>query len=86
MNLKSPPLLEILVIDFKVLPGDVLNQSRNAHLPTSEFADKFIQPVPHLAADEHGLAVIDSRNLQEGVAVLFQRHAALLLLMRRGVP
>ena len=78
MDLKFPPLLEILVIDFKVLPGDVLDQSRNAHFASSQPPDKLVQPATCLTANKHGLAVFDSGDLQECAAVLFQRHSALL--------
>lgn len=67
------PLLEVFQIDFKMLPGDVLKQSGNAHFASSQPADKLVQPVTYLTAYEHGLAVFYSRNLKKGLPVFVQR-------------
>ena len=55
----------------------ILQQSRYAHPPCPEGADNPVQPVADASADEHGLAVLDSGNLQEGGAVFFQRKPPL---------
>ena len=66
-------LLEVFRIDFKVLPGDVLKQSGNAHFASSQPADKLVQPVTYLAANKHRLAVFDSRDLKKDFPVFVQR-------------
>lgn len=60
-----------------MLTGEVFDQPRHAHPPASETADYLIQPVTHLTADEHRLAVCDSGNLQIRGAILLQRESAL---------
>ena len=67
------PLFEVLRIDFKMLPGDVLKQSGNAHFTSSQPADRLVQPVTYLTAYEHGLAVFYSRDLKKGFPVFVQR-------------
>ena len=67
------PLFEVFRIDFKMLPGDVLEQSGNTHFASSQPADKLVQPVTYLTAYEHGLAVFDSRDLKKGFPVFVQR-------------
>ena len=66
------PLLEVFRVDFKMLPGDVFKQSGNAHFASSQPADKLVQPVTYLAANKHGLAVFDSRDLKKGFPVFVQ--------------
>lgn len=81
------PLLEVLRVDFKMLPGDVLKQSGNAHFASSQPADKLVQPVTYLTAYEHGLAVFDSRDLKKGFPVFVQRKfplPAAYATLRRG--
>ena len=81
------PLLEVFRIDFKMLPGDDLKQSGNAHFASSQLTDKLVQPVTYLAAYEHGLAVFYSRNLKKGLPVFVQRKFSLstaYTTLRRG--
>ena len=50
-----------------MLPGDVLHQSRHAHLSPAEHADDAVKGIARAAAEEHGLAVFDGRNGKEGL-------------------
>ena len=67
------PLFKVFRVDFKMLPGDVLKQSGNAHFASSQPADKLVQPVTYLTANKHGLAVFDSRDLKKDLPVFVQR-------------
>ena len=75
------PLLEVLRIDFKMLPGDVLKQSGNAHFTSSQPADKLVQPVTYLTAYEHAAvkANLWTASLPPLYRVLSMIGAALIL-------
>ena len=52
-----------------MLSGDVFKKSRNTHSAASEFADKLVKSVAHLATDKYWFAVFDFRDLQESGTV-----------------
>ena len=56
----------------EVLTGDVLKQSRNTHLTTSEFTDIIFKPIPYLATDKYRFTVDNDGYFQIGDAVLLQ--------------
>ena len=66
-----------------MLPGDVLHQSRHAHLAFTEHADDTVEGIARASAEEHGLAVFNGRNGKEGLLVLLQRCPALLDVYKR---
>ena len=72
------PLLDVLPVGFKVQTGEVLNKSRCAHATPTETVDNPIQPVTHLTADEHRLAVGYLGYSQVSGTLLVQRQPALL--------
>ena len=71
------PLLDVLTVGGKMLPGKVLQQSGNAHATPAEPADDGVQFVPHILTDEHRLAVPDLRDGEVRFPVLLQRGPAL---------
>lgn len=50
----------------------IFNPSRHTHLFVSQPMYNFIKLVPCMVTHKHGFAVINLRNLQEGLAVSFQ--------------
>ena len=66
------PYLDVLTIGGKMLPGDVLHQSRHAHPAFPEHADDAVEGVARAAAEEHGLAVFNGRNGEERILVFLQ--------------
>ena len=70
--LQLSPLLKVGIVGVEVLTGDVLKQSRNTHLTTSEFTDIIFKPIPYLATDKYRFTVDNDGYFQIGDAVLLQ--------------
>ena len=75
------PLLDVLTVGGKMLPGKVLQQSGNAHATPTEPADDGVQFVPHILTDEHRLAIPNLRDGEVCFSVLLQRGPTLLPLV-----
>lgn len=83
------PLLDVLTVGGKMLPGKVLQQSGNAHATPTEPADDGVQFVPHILTDEHRLAVPNLRDGEVCFSVLLQRGPTLpgrSSFFSRGLP
>ena len=75
--LQFPPPFDVVAVGFQMMPCEVLDESRNAHPPSSQPADDFVQSVAYLAAHEDGFAVLDFRHSEKRLSVFLQCRSLL---------